>query len=83
MGAIVLNGAVIGKNCIVAAGALVPQNVVIEDNSLVMGSPARVRRVLTAEEIEANRANAIKYIEEAQHYNQNVNTMRKCLKNER
>jgi hypothetical protein len=26
---------------------------------------------LTAEEIEANRANAIKYIEEAQHYNQN------------
>ena len=71
MGAIVLNGAVIGKNCIVAAGALVPQNVVIEDNSLVMGSPAKVRRMLTAEEIEANRANAIKYIEEAQHYNQN------------
>ena len=68
MGAIVLNGAVIGKNCIVAAGALVPQNAVIEDNTLVMGTPAKVRRILTEEEINANRVNAQKYISEAKKY---------------
>ena len=54
MGAIVLGGAVIGKNCIIGAGALVTQNTIIPDNSLVLGSPARIKRSLTEEEIQAN-----------------------------
>ena len=51
MGAIVLNGAVIGHDSIVAAGALVVEGAVIPPRSLVMGSPAKVRRPLTDEEV--------------------------------
>lgn len=65
MGAIVMNHAVVGKNCIVAAGALVTEHTVIPDNSLVMGSPARVKRMLTQEEIEHNRYNAEHYVNAA------------------
>ncbi len=68
MGAIVLNGAVIGRDCIVAAGALVPQNAQIPPRSLVMGSPAKVRRDVTDEEIAANRRSAEGYVTEAAEY---------------
>ena len=61
-------GAVIGENCIVAAGALVPQNMVIPPRSLVMGSPAKVRREVTEEEIAANRLSAEGYVREAAEY---------------
>ena len=64
MGAIILNGAKIGKNCIIAAGALVPQNKIIPDNSLVMGSPGKVIRQVTEDEIMKNRQNAEEYIKE-------------------
>lgn len=64
MGAIILNGAKIGKNCIIAAGALIPQNKEIPDNSLVMGSPGKIIRQVTAEEIVQNRKNAENYIKE-------------------
>lgn len=62
MGAIVLNGANIGKNCIIGAGALVTGNTQIPDNSLVIGSPGKVKREVTEEEIEANKENAEEYI---------------------
>lgn len=65
MGAIILNGAKIGRDCIVAAGALVTQNTEIPDGMLAMGSPAKVIRKLTEEEIASNRKNAEEYIEEA------------------
>ena len=68
MGAIVLNGAVIGRDCIVAAGALVPQGMIIPDGSLVIGSPAKVRRGVTDEEIAANRHSAEGYVHEAAEY---------------
>lgn len=64
MGAIILNGAKIGKNCIIAAGALVPQNKEIPDNSLVMGSPGKIVRQVTEDEILKNRKNAENYIME-------------------
>ncbi len=65
MGAIVLNGAHIGNNCIIGAGSLVTQNKDIPDGSLVMGSPGKVVRQVTKEEIEANQKNAEKYLEDA------------------
>lgn len=65
MRATILNGAKIGKNCIIGAGALVTQNKVIPDNSLVIGSPAKVLREVTPEEIQATRDNALEYIEMA------------------
>ena len=64
MGAIILNGAKIGKNCIIAAGALVPQNKIIPDNSLVMGSPGKIIRQVTEDEILKNTQNAEEYIKE-------------------
>lgn len=65
MGAILLNGATIGKCCIIGAGALVPQNMVIPDYSLVIGCPCKILRTVTEEEIKSNRANAEHYIREA------------------
>lgn len=63
MGAIVLNGASVGDNCIIAAGALVTQNKVIPPNSMVMGSPGKVVRQVTEDDIEAVKKNAISYNE--------------------
>jgi gamma-carbonic anhydrase len=51
IGAIVLDGARIGANSLVAAGSLVTPGTVIPERSLVMGSPARVRRPLADEEV--------------------------------
>ena len=65
MGAILMNGAKIGRNCIIGAGALVTQGMEVPDNSLVLGSPAKVKRSVTEEEIAGNLRNAGFYVEEA------------------
>ena len=54
---------VVGKNCIIGAGALVTGKMVIPDNSMAFGNPAKVVRQLTAEEVEANRHNAEHYVD--------------------
>lgn len=59
MGCIVLNGAVIGGGSIVAAGTLIPERTVIPGGSLVMGSPGKVKRQLTA----ADQASIADYAE--------------------
>lgn len=66
MGAIVLNGAKIGNNCIVGAGALVTGKMDAPDGSMILGSPAKVVRPLTEEEIEGNRLSAKGYLELAE-----------------
>lgn len=68
MRATVMNHAKIGKNCIIGAHALVTEGKVIPDNSLVLGSPAKVVRTLTNEEIEGIKQNAIRYSELAKKY---------------
>jgi carbonic anhydrase/acetyltransferase-like protein (isoleucine patch superfamily) len=70
MGAIILDGAKIGPRCIVAAGALVTKGTVVPEGSLVVGSPARVVRPLTAEERLANARLALKYVEISRRYRQ-------------
>lgn len=65
MGAIILNGAKIGRNCLIAAGSLVTQNMEIPDGMLVMGSPAKIKRALTEEEILKNKENALDYVKAA------------------
>lgn len=52
IGAIVLDGARVGANSLVAAGSLLTPNTRIPPRSLVMGSPARVKRELSDEEIK-------------------------------
>ena len=68
MGAIVLNGARIGSNCIVGAGALVTGKLDAPDGSMILGSPAKVVRPLTEEEIEGNRASVRDYLHMAAQY---------------
>lgn len=62
MGAIILDGAEVGSNCIVGAGALVTQGTHVPDGYMAFGSPARVVRPLTKQEVERNRANAREYV---------------------
>jgi carbonic anhydrase/acetyltransferase-like protein (isoleucine patch superfamily) len=62
MGAILLNGCHIGSETIVAAGTLVPERVTIPARSLVMGSPARVKRPLTDEEVASIVKSAESYV---------------------
>lgn len=70
IGAIVLNGAVVGEESIVAAGALVPEGMKVPPRSLVMGAPARVRRPLSEEEREGLRRYARNYVRYKDEYRQ-------------
>jgi gamma-carbonic anhydrase len=62
IGAIVLNGAKIGRGAVVAAGALVPEGMEVPSNSLVMGTPAKVKRPVTQEEQVRFRQNCDNYV---------------------
>ena len=62
MGAIVLTGAVIGKDCIIGAGALVTGKTVAPDGSLLLGSPAKVVKPVTPQQVEENLENARHYV---------------------
>lgn len=68
MGAILLNGCRIGKNCIIGAGTLITQGMQVEDGSVVLGNPGRIKRKVRAEEIAGNRRNAEAYIKKAGQY---------------
>ena len=68
MGAIVLNHARIGVNSIVGAGALVTEGKTFPDGVLLVGSPAKVLRELTEEEIARLPNNAHHYSARGQHY---------------
>ena len=70
MGAVVLNGAKIGDNCIVGAGALVTGKMDAPAGSMILGSPAKVVRPLTEEEIAGNRQSAQGYLEAAERCRQ-------------
>ena len=62
MSATILDGAVIGKESIVGAGSLVTKNKKFPPRSLIMGSPAKVVRELTDEEVEELYASAKRYV---------------------
>ena len=62
MGATILNGARIGANCLVGANALVTERKEFPDNSLIVGSPAKLIRTLDAAAIDAIRHSAEHYV---------------------
>lgn len=68
IGAVVLDGARVGEEALVAAGALVSPGTEIPPGALALGVPARVVRVLSAEERAAQRARAHEYVETARLY---------------
>jgi carbonic anhydrase/acetyltransferase-like protein (isoleucine patch superfamily) len=63
MGAIVLNGAKIGAESIVAAATLIVEGMDVPPRSLVMGSPGKVRRLLTQAEIGEIQMYADRYVQ--------------------
>lgn len=68
MGAIVLNGCRVGDDCLIAAGAVLLEGTEVRAGSLVVGTPGRVRRSLTAEEIGRVRVNAEHYVSLARRH---------------
>ena len=68
MGARILNGAFVGANCLVGAGALVTEGKTFEPGMLIVGSPARVSRALTEEELQMLGVGALHYADKAAIY---------------
>lgn len=68
MGAILLDGAVVGSDSLVGAGALLTPGMVVPPGTLVLGSPAKVKRPLTKEELAHLLESAAHYVELAARY---------------
>jgi carbonic anhydrase/acetyltransferase-like protein (isoleucine patch superfamily) len=66
--AVVLNHAKIGKNCIVGAGSVVTEGKEFPDNSLIIGSPAKVVRTLDEATVKKINAIAQHYVDNARRY---------------
>ena len=72
IGAVVLNGAKIGANCLVGAGALVTEGKEFPDGSLIVGSPAVVKRALTPEQIAGLARSASHYVANARRFREGL-----------
>ena len=72
IGAVILNKAKIGKNCIIGAKTLITENKEIPDNSLVMGSPGKVIREVTEDEKKAILNNTKRYQDNWKKYSKSV-----------
>ena len=68
MGAIIMDGAVIGEDSVVGAGALVVEGTVVPPKSLILGSPARIRRSVTDNELAWIKESAENYVRYARTY---------------
>jgi carbonic anhydrase/acetyltransferase-like protein (isoleucine patch superfamily) len=68
MGATILNGAAIGANCLVGANALVTEGKSFPDNSLIIGSPARLVRALDEAAAQSLRESAAHYVANARRF---------------
>ena len=72
IGAVILNNAKIGKNCVIGANALVTENKKIPNNSLVIGSPGKIIRQVTDEEVKSITKNAIYYQKNWKKYSKSI-----------
>lgn len=68
MQAVVLNGARIGRRCLVAAGAVVPAGKVFDDGWLIMGAPAKAVRLVDEAQLEVMRTSAAAYVHKAEQH---------------
>ena len=68
IGAVILGRAKIGRDCIIGANALITEEKVIPDGSLVVGQPGRVVRQLEPGQIEALKASAAHYVQNWRRY---------------
>jgi carbonic anhydrase/acetyltransferase-like protein (isoleucine patch superfamily) len=72
IGATILDGAQIGANCIIGAHALITEGKVIPDNSLAIGSPGKIARELSAEDITGIAHAAAHYIENCKRFSAEI-----------
>ena len=68
IGSVILNRAVIGKGCVVGANTLIPEGKVFPDQVLIVGSPGKVVRELTADEVIHLKHAAAHYVANARRY---------------
>ncbi|MEI7430408.1 MAG: gamma carbonic anhydrase family protein [Betaproteobacteria bacterium] len=68
MGAVLLNRVVIGKNSLVGAHTLIPEGKVFPERSLIMGSPGKLVRELTDEEVANLPGSSERYVKNWQRY---------------
>ena len=68
IGSTVLNGAKIGKNCLVGAHSLVTENKEFPDYSMILGSPAKVVRTFTPEQVAGFQLGAKAYVMNGQRF---------------
>jgi carbonic anhydrase/acetyltransferase-like protein (isoleucine patch superfamily) len=76
MGAILMDGVEVGSDCVIAAGALLAPGLKVPDGSLVLGSPAKVKRPLTPEERAWILTSAKNYIGYAQEHRRSLSSNR-------
>ena len=69
---VILNGAKIGKNCLIGANSLISENKVIPDGSLVMGSPGKVVKQLTEDQMKGLEMSALHYVENFKRYKRDL-----------
>lgn len=68
MGAVLMDGVVVGDDCIIGAGALVTEHTRIPPGSMAIGSPARVTRPLREAELAWLKESAQNYVRYARDY---------------
>ncbi len=69
---VILNGARIGRNCLVGAKSIVTEGKEFPDGALILGSPAKVVRMLTSEQIDGLQHSAAHYVANARRYMQSL-----------
>jgi len=68
MGTVIMDGAVIGEDSVVGAGALITEDTIVPSKSLILGSPAKVKRPVTDKELAWIRESSQNYIQYARQY---------------
>lgn len=72
---VILNSAVIGKDCLIGANTLIPEGKVIPDRSLVVGSPGKIIRELSDDDIARIRMGADNYVKKVKQYREQLKSM--------
>jgi carbonic anhydrase/acetyltransferase-like protein (isoleucine patch superfamily) len=70
--AVVLNATIIGKQCLVGAGAVVTERKSFPDRSVIFGSPARLAREVTEDNIERIKGDTLNYVRRGAYYKANL-----------
>jgi len=72
---VVLNGAKIGKHCLIGANTFIPEKMEIPDGSLVVGSPAVIKRQLSDQQQKMLELGAHHYVQNGQRYQKELSVV--------